>query len=165
MEGEVEPETPETPVEGENAAETSENAAETTENAVEKAADDNIYRRYKFNKGPWPALGLVFKRFEAFVERIRDIHRVLTISACMQRLERLEVGGVQGDNLSKQIQQIFGLYNAKSAIFMESTYDPTDLQQEQFEQDYSRYMKHYTSWEKRLVAVLETGIETAVGLE
>ncbi|KAH0572206.1 Dynein heavy chain [Spironucleus salmonicida] len=145
--------------------ETKEAPVEEAEPQEEEKVSINAYRRYKFNKGCWPTLSLVFKRFEAFVERIKDIHRVITINACMQRLEKLEVGGVQGDSLSKQIQQIFALYNAKTAIFLESTYDPTDLQIDMFEEDHAKFIKHYTSWEKRLVAVLETGIDSSITLE
>ncbi|TNJ29607.1 Dynein heavy chain [Giardia muris] len=121
---------------------------------------------YEFNKGYWPGIQQVFRRLEAFLERIKDIHRLLTVITSLHRLERLEVGGDQGAQLSSQINQIYTIFLGKITVFQDSTYDPTDLRPDnQFETDFKRFMTHYQSWEKRLLAIMDAGFETANSLE
>lgn len=45
---------------------------------------------------------MVFKRLESFIERMKDIHKVLQIRNAFENLnpDKFEVGGVQGDKLS-----------------------------------------------------------------
>lgn len=56
----------------------------------------------------WPQMALVFKRLESFVERVKDIHRILQIRNSFDNLQpdKFEIGGVQGDKLSQQLKKI-----------------------------------------------------------
>lgn len=57
-----------------------------------------------FGKGNerWPQMAMVFKRLESFIERLKDIHKVLQIRNAFENLnpDKFEIGGVQGDKLS-----------------------------------------------------------------
>lgn len=91
-----------------------------------------------FKKGErWPAMALVFKRLESFVERMKDIHKILQIRNAFANLDpdKFEIGGVQGDKLSAQLKRINQLFNAKITRLTETTYDPTDVSETQFSDD------------------------------
>ena len=122
--------------------------------------------QYEYNKGYWPETNQIFRRLEAFLERIKELHRLLTIITSLHRLERLEIGGDQGAQLSSQINQIYTMFLNKITIFQDSTYDPTDLDpNNRFEGDFGKFMSHYASWEKRLQAIMDAGFETCSSLE
>eukprot|EP00768_Dysnectes_brevis_P003215 gnl/Dysnectes_brevis/2306_a2714_1116.p1 GENE.gnl/Dysnectes_brevis/2306_a2714_1116~~gnl/Dysnectes_brevis/2306_a2714_1116.p1 ORF type:complete len:2542 (-),score=411.46 gnl/Dysnectes_brevis/2306_a2714_1116:65-7387(-) len=116
-------------------------------------------KAHVYLKGVWPGTVSVFRRFDAFVERLRDIHKYLTICGNLTRLERLEVGGNQGTLLSTQIQQIHAAFLRKKKRLSESEYDPTDLMSEQFDADYSSFMRGWASWEKRLHSIMTAGFD------
>ncbi|CAL6052399.1 Dynein_heavy chain [Hexamita inflata] len=126
------------------------------------------YERYTFKKGDrWPAMALVFKRLESFVERIKDIHKLLQIKNAFANLDpdKFEIGGAQGDKLSFQLKKINNLFSEKFEKFQTATYDPTNVGDEHFAEDLSNFMKHYKSLEKRLTAILQTAIESSVQIE
>jgi uncharacterized Fe-S cluster-containing radical SAM superfamily protein len=101
-------------------------------------------------------MALVFKRLESFVERVKDIHKVLQIRNSFDNLspDKFEIGGVQGDKLSQQLKQINKLFSEKITILTDTTYDPTDVSEPRFAEDLQQFMKHYKSLEKRLTSVL-----------
>lgn len=69
------------------------------------AGDDIKYDKsviYRKQSEKWPQMAMVFKRLESFIERLKDIHKVLQIRNAFENLnpDKFEVGGVQGDKLS-----------------------------------------------------------------
>lgn len=72
------------------------------------------YEKHMYKKGDrWPAMALVFKRLESFIERMKDIHKILQIRNAFANLDpdKFEIGGVQGDKLSAQLKRINQLFN------------------------------------------------------
>lgn len=112
-------------------------------------------------------MAMVFKRLESFIERMKDIHKVLQIRNAFENLnpDKFEVGGVQGDKLSVQLARINALFNEKIQIFTEANYDATDVAEVAFNDDMTKFMSNYNSLERRLTSLLESAVESAVTIE
>lgn len=126
------------------------------------------YEKYMFHKEErWPEMAYVFKRLESFVERLKDINKIMQIMIAFENLspDKFEIGGAQGDKLSVQLKKINHLFSEKIVKFTESNYDPLDVSEPKFTEDMTSFMKHYTSLEKRLTSILITAIESSASIE
>lgn len=126
------------------------------------------YEKYMFHKEErWPEMAYVFKRLESFVERLKDINKIMQIMIAFENLspDKFEIGGAQGDKLSVQLKKINHLFSEKIVKFTESNYDPLDVSEPKFTEDMISFMKHYTSLEKRLTSILITAIESSASIE
>ena len=60
---------------------------------------------------------LIFKRYDAFVERLTLIREFFQTSDQFLKLEKVEMGGIRGKNLSSRIFHIFEEFKEQFTIF------------------------------------------------
>ena len=56
---------------------------------------------------------LIFKRYDAFVERLTLVREFFQTSDQFLKLEKVEMGGIRGKNLSSRIIHIFDITNRR----------------------------------------------------
>ena len=60
---------------------------------------------------------LIFKRYDAFVDRLIIVREFFQTSDQFLKLEKVEMGGIRGKNLSSRISHIFEEFKEQFTIF------------------------------------------------
>ncbi|KAB0376184.1 hypothetical protein FD755_012827 [Muntiacus reevesi] len=131
------------------------------------------YRRglagyFKGNKKlkPWDFRSyLVFHRFDKFLDRIQKIEDIFVTILEFEKLERLEFGGTKGAILNGQICEMSEEFMKQWNIFKQSTYDPSDYNNMEFESDYAEFKSKILDFDRRLGTILCEAFFNCNGLE
>ena len=82
---------------------------------------------------------MVFSRFDKFQHRVNMVAEFFRDSRQMMLLEKVEIGGIQGNRLTAGVVSIYEefleLHAAQSAI----TYDPLNPENNKFDADFSKF--------------------------
>ncbi|XP_035866411.1 dynein heavy chain 11, axonemal isoform X1 [Phyllostomus discolor] len=108
---------------------------------------------------------LVFCRFDKFLDRFMKIEDIFVTIMEFEKLERLEFGGTKGAILNGQIREMTEEFTELCKIFQQSTYDPSDFNNMEFESDYVLFKSKTLDFDRRLGTILCEGFFNCNGLE
>uniref|UniRef100_A0A7M4FBW4 Dynein axonemal heavy chain 11 n=1 Tax=Crocodylus porosus TaxID=8502 RepID=A0A7M4FBW4_CROPO len=115
---------------------------------------------------PWDFQSkMVFARFDMFLNRLVKIENIFVNMLELQKLEKLEFGGVKGKILSEQTCRMNEEFMETCKVFRERTYDPTDYNNLEFETDYLEFKAQILDFERCLGSILCMGFIDCSGLE
>uniref|UniRef100_A0A8C4YFM3 Dynein axonemal heavy chain 11 n=1 Tax=Gopherus evgoodei TaxID=1825980 RepID=A0A8C4YFM3_9SAUR len=115
---------------------------------------------------PWDfQSNMVFARFDLFLNRLVKIEDIFVVMLEFQKLEKLEFGGVKGKTLSEQIYRMNEEFIESCKVFKEKTYDPSDYNNVEFEEDYVEFKAKILDFDRRLGSILCVGFLDCSGLE
>ncbi|AWP17229.1 putative dynein heavy chain 9 axonemal [Scophthalmus maximus] len=108
---------------------------------------------------------LVFSRIDCFVNRLKAIEDILLTAVDILKLEKLEIGGIRGRELSQQVELLYQEFVDIFKLFTEKPYDCLDLINREFEEDVREFKLKVDDTERRLGAIFCQAFEDASGLE
>nr|XP_020748715.1 dynein heavy chain 11, axonemal isoform X1 [Odocoileus virginianus texanus] len=115
---------------------------------------------------PWDFRSyLVFCRFDKFLDRFMKIEDIFVTILEFEKLERLEFGGTKGAILNGQICEMSEEFMKHWKIFKQSTYDPSDYNNMEFESDYAEFKSKILDFDRRLGTILCEAFFNCNGLE
>ncbi|XP_059027314.1 dynein axonemal heavy chain 11 [Mustela lutreola] len=123
---------------------------------------------FKGNKElkPWDFQSqLVFCRFDKFLDRFMKIEDIFVTILEFEKLERLEFGGTKGAILNGQIHEMMEEFMELCEVFKQSTYDPSDYNDTEFESDYVVFKSKTVDFDRRLGMILCEAFFNCSGLE
>uniref|UniRef100_UPI0035900BF2 dynein axonemal heavy chain 17-like n=1 Tax=Myxine glutinosa TaxID=7769 RepID=UPI0035900BF2 len=127
---------------------------------------------------PWDfPLHLIFSRLDSFIQRISLIKKVdagcvcttVVLSLCVLfslaenvfatsqeflELENIELSGLAALKLSVQFTNVYNDFLEAIKSLAETKYDPTDINDEQFEVDYEKFLEKISNFDRRLVTIM-----------
>ncbi|XP_023565616.1 dynein heavy chain 11, axonemal [Octodon degus] len=108
---------------------------------------------------------LVFCRFDKFLDRLMKIEDIFVTMLEFEKLERLEFGGTKGAILNEQILKMSEEFLDLCKNFKQSTYDPSDYDNMEFENDYVAFKSKILDFDRRLGTILCEAFCNCHGLE
>ncbi|XP_063095395.1 dynein axonemal heavy chain 11 isoform X2 [Cavia porcellus] len=115
---------------------------------------------------PWDFQShLVFCRFDKFLDRLMKMEDIFVTMLEFEKLERLEFGGTKGAILNEQIHEMSEEFMDLCKIFRQSTYDPSDYDNMEFENDYVAFKSKILDFDRRLGTILCEAFYNCHGLE
>lgn len=112
---------------------------------------DNPSKMWSFDKQT------VFRRFNAFTERLHDLLDVIMHVKDFLKLERVEIGGIKGEMLTVMVQQVYEEFKEAQEKMQGGEYDLLDLTLPQFENDFYQFRSSVMDFDKRLCYVIDKG--------
>ena len=97
---------------------------------------------------------LIFKRYDAFLERLNIVKEFFKTADQFLKLEKVEMGGIRGRNLSSRISHIYEEFKEQFGIFSNRNYDPLDPQDTSFVKDFQKFKDKTFELDRKLGAVL-----------
>lgn len=109
---------------------------------------------------PWSfRIAEVFQRHNAYVERLRDIEEMLSVSIDFMKLDKIDFGGVKGRNLIQSHQDLLNefhlIYNSFSNVNF-SSLEPNNTNFQFIKLDFHRRIK---TLERKLAQILRNAFE------
>ncbi|KAF4726241.1 hypothetical protein FOZ62_001950 [Perkinsus olseni] len=101
----------------------------------------------------------LFVRLDAFRERCRDILDFTKTIVQFFKLERVEIGGTKGRELTASLQQIFEEFKQAVEVFQAVSYDIMDVGARAFDHDFYKFRSAVKNLDQRLGAVLGSGFD------
>eukprot|EP00756_Hemistasia_phaeocysticola_P037795 Hpha_TRINITY_DN16720_c2_g5::TRINITY_DN16720_c2_g5_i1::g.79650::m.79650/K10408/DNAH; dynein heavy chain, axonemal len=109
----------------------------------------------------------LFQRLDAFLERCHDLLDVLETVMLFNRLEKVEIGGTNGGELSANVVLIHKEFQAAYELFYnppEEQYDILDVDERQFDIDFAVFREKVKKMEMRLGSMLSQSLEDSQAL-
>ncbi|XP_061912443.1 dynein heavy chain 9, axonemal isoform X3 [Entelurus aequoreus] len=134
----------------------------------DRRANLDQYQRNGSMVKPWDfSPALVFSGLDHFIHRVKAAEDILLTAANLFKLEKLEIGGVQGRALSQQVQLLYQDFIERFKIFTEKPYDLDflDLNNKEFEEDVRDFKLMVDDTDRRLGAIFCHTFDDASGLE
>ena len=97
---------------------------------------------------------LIFKRYDAFVDRLVIVKEFFKTADQFLKLEKVEIGGIRGKDLSSRIFRIYEEFKEQFTYFSNRTYDPLDPKDKSFVVDYDKFKNKTFELDRKLGAVL-----------
>lgn len=101
----------------------------------------------------------LFVRLDAFRARCRDILEFTRTIVQFFKLERVEIGGTKGGQLTASIQQIFEEFKHTVEVFQSVTYDIMDVDARGFDNDFYIFRSSVRNLDQRLGSILGNAFE------
>lgn len=95
----------------------------------------------------------VFERFNAFLERLNTIQWFFSTVIEFLKLEKVEIGGLKGRQLSSKITIIFTDFNQHFSSFAAKTYDVLDPDDAKFMQDFEVFQQRILDLDIKLAGI------------
>ncbi|PNI58007.1 DNAH11 isoform 4 [Pan troglodytes] len=115
---------------------------------------------------PWDFQShLVFCRFDKFLDRLIKIEDIFATTLEFEKLERLEFGGTKGAILNGQVHKMSEELMELYKLFKQSTYDPSDCNNMEFESDYVAFKSKTLEFDRRLGTIICEAFLNCNGLE
>lgn len=95
----------------------------------------------------------VFERFNAFLERLNTIQWFFSTVIEFLKLEKVEIGGLKGRQLSAKITTIYADFNQFFASFAAKTYDVLDPDDSKFVQDFDIFQQRILELDIKLAGI------------
>lgn len=108
---------------------------------------------------------MVFERFNAFLERLRTIQWFFNTVLEFSKLEKVEIGGIKGRNLSARVTVVFTEFQQCFSIFSGKSYDVLDPDDSSFISDFENFKKKIFEMDMKLAAILCQAFEDCSNLE
>ncbi|KAL8567548.1 hypothetical protein ACOMHN_054362 [Nucella lapillus] len=108
---------------------------------------------------------LVFARYDQFVHRVETVKSLMETALEFMKLEKVELGGVQGKTLSAQVIGIFEEFQECYKVFAEGTYDSLDPAQFEFLDVYDNFQEKIGDIDRRMATIICQGFDDCSGLD
>ncbi|KAK2835022.1 hypothetical protein Q5P01_015506 [Channa striata] len=132
----------------------------------ERRANLTQYQRNGSLVKPWDFSPLlVFSGLDCFINRVRTIKDVLLTAVDLLKLEKLEIGGVQGRALSQQVLLLYQDFLETFKVFTEKPYDCLDLSNTEFDEDVREFQVKIDDTDRQLGTIFCLAFNEASGLE
>ncbi|XP_075889814.1 dynein axonemal heavy chain 9 isoform X2 [Nelusetta ayraudi] len=132
----------------------------------DRRANLSQYRQNGRSVKPWdfPSL-LIFSGLDQFLSSVNTIKEILLTAVDLQKLEKLEIGGVRGRVLSHQVQSLHHEFVDTYKLFTEKPHDCLELNNKEYEEDVKKLRLKVDDTERRLGAIFCQAFDDAPGLE
>lgn len=107
----------------------------------------------------------VFDRFNAFIDRLHTIQWFFCTVIEFLKLEKIEIGGIKGRQLSSRITAIYVEFNQFFAAFASKTYDVLDPDDNTFNLDFAEFQARILELDMKLAAILCQAFDDCHSLE
>ncbi|XP_022915026.2 dynein beta chain, ciliary isoform X1 [Onthophagus taurus] len=107
----------------------------------------------------------VFERFFAFLERLQTIQWFFNTILEFSKLEKVEIGGLKGRNLSAKVVEVFGEFQSCFSVFSGKSYDVLDPDDESFVEDFAKFKQKIFEMDLKLSSILVQAFEDCNNLE
>ncbi|KAF6216233.1 hypothetical protein GE061_000573 [Apolygus lucorum] len=117
---------------------------------------DKIVPMFQNNTKPVPWTFdecLVFERYDKYIDRLKLIKELFVTTMEYMKLEKVEVGGNKAHALSLRLNELFENFNNLTASFSSLPYDPTNIDDDLFMEDYQRFKATIMDCDRRLASV------------
>ncbi|KAJ4456876.1 putative Dynein heavy chain 17; axonemal [Paratrimastix pyriformis] len=106
----------------------------------------------------------IFSRLFKFRDRLRSLVDLLRSFVCFVKLEKGEVGGPKGEDLTRQVQVVYTEFMQAMEGFTTASYDALNPEDNHFDLAYLAYDARRRDWSHRLGSLVSQGFETALTL-
>lgn len=131
----------------------------TYKNNLDKFYDSNEPKIWNFHAN------MVFERFNAFLERLRTIQWFFNTVLEFSKLEKVEIGGIKGRNLSARVTNVFAEFQQCFSVFSSKSYDVLDPDDLTFITDFENFKQKIVEMDMKLAAILCQAFEDCSNLE
>ncbi|KAM7360514.1 dynein heavy chain at 93AB isoform 2-T2 [Cochliomyia hominivorax] len=107
----------------------------------------------------------VFKRFNAFLERLTTIQWFFFTVIEFLKLEKVEIGGLRGRQLSTRITAVYIEFNQYFTAFASKSYDVLDPDDHEFDVDFENFQVRILELDMKLAAILCQAFDDCYNLE
>ncbi|XP_067615922.1 dynein beta chain, ciliary [Eurosta solidaginis] len=107
----------------------------------------------------------VFSRFNSFLERLAIIQWFFFTVIEFLKLEKVEIGGLRGRQLSTRITAVYVEFNKFFTAFASKSYDVLDPDDPEFEDDFKDFQAHILELDMKLAAILCQAFDDCHNLE
>ncbi|XP_059610636.1 dynein beta chain, ciliary isoform X2 [Phlebotomus argentipes] len=107
----------------------------------------------------------VFDRFNAFLDRLNTIQWFFYTVIEFLKLEKVEIGGLKGRNLSARITAVSVEFNHCFSQFSAKTYDVLDPDDPSFKEDFVKFQERILELDLKLAAILCQAFDDCHNLE
>lgn len=107
----------------------------------------------------------VFERFSAFLERLNTIQWFFCTVIEFLKLEKVEIGGLKGRQLSSKITAIYADFNQHFASFAAKNYDVLDPDDSTFTQDFEVFQQRILELDMKLAGIFCQAFDDCHNLE
>jgi dynein heavy chain len=107
----------------------------------------------------------LFARLDVFRERCRDILDFTRTIVQYFKLERVEIGGTKGKQLSTQVVAVFEEFKAAVATFQEVQYDIMHVEEQQFDEDFYKFRCSVKELDRRLATIMSGSFDDLDNLQ
>ena len=101
----------------------------------------------------------LFVRLDSFAERCHDIMHLTSTIIQFNKLQKIEIGGTKGKNLTLSIGQIFDEFNQAVENFQQVDYDIISISIRKFDDDFYQFRCRIKELERRLGSILTQGFD------
>lgn len=109
----------------------------------------------------------IFERFDQFMERLYTIRNIFDTAHEFYKVEKIELGGLKGRNLSRGIQEIFSDFKNFYIKWSHIQFDPLDPSPKanQFERERKDFEQNAEVLERKLAAILVQAFDECYTIE
>lgn len=107
----------------------------------------------------------VFARYNAFLGRLDTIQWFFRTVIEFLKLEKVEIGGLRGRQLSSRITSVYLEFNQYFTAFATKSYDVLDPDDNTFNIDFANFQKQIQQLDMKLAAILCQAFEDCFNLE
>lgn len=109
----------------------------------------------------------IFERFDQFMERLYIVRDIFETANEFYKLEKIELGGLKGRNLSRSIQEIFNDFKNIYIRWSQILFDPLDPSPKlkHFERERKKFQTEAEVLERKIAAVLVQSFDECYTME
>lgn len=107
----------------------------------------------------------VFTRFDAFLRRLNDIEWLFNTVMEFSKLEKIEIGGIQGGSLSARITSVYKEFQNLFVSFTVRANDALEPDDQSFTENCAKFNESITDLDSKLAAILCQAFDDCGNLE
>lgn len=107
----------------------------------------------------------VFTRFDAFLRRLNDIEWLFNTVMEFSKLEKIEIGGIQGGSLSARITNVYKEFQNLFVSFTVRANDALEPDDQSFTENCAKFNESITDLDSKLAAILCQAFDDCGNLE
>ncbi|XP_054260158.1 dynein beta chain, ciliary-like [Macrosteles quadrilineatus] len=96
---------------------------------------------------------IVFKRLNAYLQRLKVISEFFEIALEYSKLEKVEIGGLNGKHISTKVFAVFDEFNMAFNVFRSVSYNPAEPEDTAFLSDYKVFKEKVLDLDRRMAAL------------
>ena len=96
----------------------------------------------------------LFARLDGFLERCHDVLDLMQTIVQFNKLEKIEVGGTKGKELTSNVQHIYKEFLDAITVFKNTEYDIMDVEVKTFDDDFYNFRTCINELERRLASII-----------
>ncbi|XP_039284796.1 dynein beta chain, ciliary [Nilaparvata lugens] len=115
---------------------------------------------------PWEFhSNLVFDHLNTYLKRLDVIDEFFKIVVEYSKLEKVEIGGLNGRSLGTKVAQIFDEFSMAFSVLQAVHYNPADPEDPSFIEDYDRFVGKILDLDRRMAAIASLAFDECHNLE